>query len=728
MKKRIVIVSNRLPVTIEKKKGDFKYKQSVGGLATGLGSFYRSYHSIWAGWCGLTGESVNEEEKSAIQDVLVNRYNCVSLFLTKTEVKMFYHGFCNKTIWPLFHYFTNYTSFDKSLWESYRKVNEKFYRAVKDIVLDDDIIWIQDYQLMLLPQLLRAKFPRISIGFFLHIPFPSFEIFRLLPWRTEILEGLMGADVVGFHTYDYVRHFLSSVRRLLGYEHTMGQIYTSDHIVRADAFPMGIDFQRYASAPENVKVKKEIKKIRDQVGKSKVILSVDRLDYTKGIIERLMAYERFLSDNPDYEGKVTLILVVVPSRTGVETYMRIKEELDKLIGRINGEHGRIGWVPVLYLYKSLPFHVLTALYCTADVALITPLRDGMNLIAKEYVAAKTSCTGVLVLSGMAGAAQELGEALIVNPNNLEQVVGALKTALEMPEEEQIERINIMQKRIESYNIRRWAGDFIERLSSVHDSQEMFYERMLTPALKEKLLKDYGEAENRLILMAYDGTLKHFSDRPGRAKPDREISDLLKRLVEDPCNETVITSGRKKEILTEWFGHLNINLVAEHGVWIREKGDEWGEIEPLVQEWKDEIRPILQLYADRTPGTFIEEKDYSLGWHYRRADPDLVSVRINELKETILNLIVNLNLSILEGNKVLEVKNSEINKGRAVLNWLSREKWNFILAFGDDVTDEDLFNVLPEISYSFKVGLGVSQAKYNVAGVYEVRALLHELSA
>jgi len=726
MEEKLHFVSNRLPVTLEKKRGNIKYKQSMGGLATGLGSFYQSYDSLWTGWCGIPEENLTLEEKKGIERTLMNNYKCFPLFLSRSDIKLFYHGFCNKTIWPLFHYFTTYTVYEKDLWEAYESVNNKFCDTVLKKAGPEDTIWIHDYQLLLLPGLLRKKLPKAKIGFFLHIPFPSFEIFRLLPWRKEILEGLLGADLIGFHTYDYVRHFLSSVRRLLGYEHTFGQIFTESRVITVDVFPMGIDFEKYTNAHNDPKVKKEIVTIQKKLGGRRAILSVDRLDYTKGILHRLKAYDHFLSTNPQYHDKVALVLVAVPSRTGVDTYIRLKKELDEQIGSINGRYGKIGWTPVLYFYRALPFHTLTALYYLSDVALVTPLRDGMNLIAKEYIAARDKKGGCLILSGMAGAIHELSEALIVNPHNLEQVSSALKEALEMEVEEQIRVNKTMQERLKRYNVVRWAQDFIQRLSAVYEYQKQFSERIMTSSIKKRLIDEYAKAARRLLLLDYDGTLVPFSGKPEKASPNGEIISLLNRLVDTKQSEVVILSGRDKKTMTNWFQNIDVGLVAEHGVWIKDIGGDWHPIEPLREDWKEDVRPVFEMYMDRTPGSFIEEKSYSLVWHYRMSDPDLATTRVNELKETLINLTENLNLSILEGKKIIEVKAAGINKGKAVMHWIAKQNWDFILAAGDDLTDEEVFDVLPSDAYSIKVGLGVTKACFNVMEVKDVRKLLNDM--
>ncbi|MFQ6036583.1 MAG: bifunctional alpha,alpha-trehalose-phosphate synthase (UDP-forming)/trehalose-phosphatase, partial [Sedimentisphaerales bacterium] len=600
--------------------------------------------------------------------------------------------------------------------------------CVIKIARSGDYVWFHDYQLMLLPKLLREKLSGLEIGFFLHIPWPSFELFRLLPWREEILEGLLGADLIGFHTYDYVRHFLSSVCRIVGLDHTLGKVAVGNRMVKVDAFPMGINYEQYSHATKDPGVRKEVNKIRQNVGDRKIIISIDRLDYTKGIIQRLEAFDLFLSENPEYKDKVTLIMVAVPSRTDVQDYKILRSDLEHLVGRVNGEHGTIGYMPVWYLYRFMPFTKLIALYSIADVALVTPLRDGMNLIAKEFIATKTDGRGVLIISEMTGAASELGEALIVNANNKRAIVAAIKEALQMPTDEQIERNRRMQERLQRYDVIRWSNDFLNALSDVKKTQQELSVRKLSEAACQKLISDYTKSNKRLFLLDYDGTLVGFRGRPEKAGPDPEIMRLLESLSNNPKNNVVIISGRPKAVLMKWLGNLNMALVAEHGAWIKEKSKDWQCIESLSSDWKDAIRPILELYSDRTPGSLVEEKDFSLVWHYRRADPELASVRVQELRDALLNLTANLNVGVFEGSKILEIKNIGINKGRAAEFWLANYDWDFIMAAGDDYTDEEMFTVLPQTAYSIKVGVPpvAGKARFNVDTIYEIRLLLEEL--
>jgi trehalose 6-phosphate synthase/phosphatase len=678
------------------------------------------------GWPGMASGKLTAEEKAKIGKKL-NSQNCMPVFLTQKQIERYYLGFSNRTIWPLFHYLPLNTVYENRFWQAYRQVNQAFCEEVVNIARPRDSIWVHDYHLMLLPDMIRQKVADVKIGFFLHIPFPSYELFRLLPWREEILHGLLGADLVGFHTYDYVQHFLTSACRILGLEHTLGSFRIGNRVVKVDAFPMGIDYEKYSEAPNNAGVVKEVRKILQKVGDCRIVISVDRLDYTKGIIQRLEAFDLFLSENPQYRGKVTLIIVAVPSRTGLEDYKIMRSKLEQLVGRVNGEHGTIGWLPVWYLYRFLPFNKLVALYTVADVALITPIRDGMNLIAKEFLAAKRNGKGVLILSEMAGAASELGEALIVNANNKAAIVKAIKDALEMPVEEQVERNRTMQERLSRYDVTKWSSDFLRALSQVRKDRQELSSYKLTETVKKKLISDYRIADSRLFLLDYDGTLVDFTTRPERAGPDNKTIKLLSSLSSDPKNQVIIISGRDKSTLDKWLGNLNVTLIAEHGVWTKRKNQNWQCEEPLRSDWKETIRPLLELYADRTPGAFVEEKDFSLVWHYRRASAELAAVRNQELKGTLLNLTANLNVGVFEGSKILEVKQLGLNKGRVAELWLKQKNWDFILAAGDDYTDEEMFDVLPEKAYSVKVGLCVSKARYNVDTVEAIRLLLKKLA-
>jgi trehalose 6-phosphate synthase/phosphatase len=723
---RLIIVANRLPVNTTRRAGNLYFSQSPGGLAAGLKSLPESTERLWLGWPGMTNEKLKADDKDQIREKLAE-IDCRPVFLSRSQTEGYYQGFSNKTIWPMFHYFPRRVVYEDRYWKAYKQVNKVFCEEVMKVVRPDDSIWVHDYQLMLLPKLLRQKLPGSAVGFFLHIPWPSFELFRLLPWREKILNGLLGADLIGFHTYDYVRHFFSSISRILRLEHTLGNVSVANRVVKVDAFPIGIDYEKYAEAINEPAVEKEARKVRSKIGKRKVILSIDRLDYSKGIIERLEAFDLFLSENPQYRGAVTLIMVAVPTRTGVEDYKELRSRLEQLVGRVNGEYGGIGYIPVWYLYRSLPFVELSALYNVSDVALVTPLRDGMNLIAKEFIAAKTDKPGVLVISEMTGAACELGEALVVNSCDKGAIVRAIKKALEMPPLEQLERNKVMQERLRRYNVSRWSHDFLGALSDIKKIQQQMSAKKLTNSITKKLAGSYRKSKKRLFLLDYDGTLVGFKGKPTEAGPDDQIIKLLSSLSKDPKNTVVIISGRDRTTLENWLGQIGTALVAEHGGWIRNESQKWNTPVPFDMDWKKSIRPILELYSDRTPGSTVEEKDFSLVWHYRRADPELAYIRGQELKMALMNLTENLDVGVFEGNKILEVKSHVVNKGRATEHWLTEGDWDFILAAGDDYTDEEMFGALHEKAYSVKVGFAASKARFNVDGVEDIRMLLKRLT-
>jgi len=723
----LLLISNRLPVTVEKKKGRFIFKESVGGLATGLGSFYKRYNSKWIGWCGLTLDTQNARKKKYLKNILEKEFSCHPVFLSRSQVKNYYNGFCNKTIWPILLYFPHYVDYNQTYWNYYKSVNKIFSEVTCKIADKDDLIWIHDYHLMLLPGMIREKMPEAQIGFFLRTPFPSFEIFRLLPWREELLKGLLGADLIGFHTYDYVRHFLSSVNRLLGYDCTLGKITTEDRTIQTDTFPIGIDYKRFSKAAHQPSIRKEIKKWQKRIFNKKVLLSVDRLDYTKGIPQRLEAFGKFLDKYPEYRGKVIYILLAVPSRQQLDQYKQLKRNTDELVGSINGKYGSIDWMPVWYLYRSLPFNELVALYNIADIGVVSSLRDGMNLVAKEYLATRTEQKGVLILSETAGSAKELGEAIIVNPNNLDELVEAFKNALSMPESEQIRRTETMQNRLQRFTAVKWAENFLSKLQDAKKYKLKMRARILKSHFRNQLIEKFTISRKRLFLLDYDGTLVPFYGRPEDARPDKKLLDLLAGLSATAQNKVVIISGRDRNTLDRWFRGIQINMIAEHGGWIKETGHPWKMIEVLDDGWKTPIRPVLESYEVRTPGSILEEKTFSLVWHYRQVDTELALRRVVEIIDDLSDLSETMNLQIARGEKVLEVKKSEINKGRAAMHWTTREDWDFIIAIGDSWTDEDLFRVLPEHAYSIKVGLTPSQAKYNLESPDQVINLLTELA-
>src|SRR6059036_1318438 len=450
----LILVSNRLPVTVRRIGNRLDVQPNPGGVAAGLASFHRELQARWFGWPG----SIAPGESKQVAARLEKEFDCVPVVLPSSLARPYYAGFSNGTLWPLFHSFSTYARYSASEWEAYRNVNARFADAIVRALRPTDQLWIHDYHLLLLPRLIRERVSEARVGFFLHIPFPPYDVFRLLPWHREILQGMLGADLIGFHTYDYARAFLGSLLRDLGLDNRIGTIVTGHRAVQVDVFPLGVDVAKFNSTPIGPSAGRSIARLRKGLEPSKLLFSISRLDYTKGIPEGLDAFGRFLERHPEWRRKITYLLAVVPSRERVAEYSRLKRAIDERVGRINSRYRTIAWSPIRYVYRQLDFDELIALYRVSDVAIITPLRDGMNLIAKEYVAAKQEPRGVLILSEMAGASKEMREALIVNPNDVEDVVGAIHRALTMPPEEQAWRIRAMQDRLRRYDM----GDEVPR--------------------------------------------------------------------------------------------------------------------------------------------------------------------------------------------------------------------------------------------------------------------------
>jgi trehalose 6-phosphate synthase/phosphatase len=463
MSGRVLIVSNRLPIAVRATGGSIHLTASSGGLATGLRPRHESSGGLWIGWPGDVS-ALSPAERAELDRQLGER-RVVPVHLSRDWVERYYHGFANRVLWPLFHYLIDRVPVDATGWDAYRQVNEAFAEVVAREYREGDTLWIHDYQLMLLPEMLRRRLPAARIGFFLHIPFPSSEVFRILPWRSEILNGVLGADLVGFHTWSYLRHFLASLLHVQGVESEIDRVRVGDRIVQVGVFPMGVDAAAFSHTAQSDEVLAALATIRRDAGGRQIVLGIDRLDYTKGIPRRLVAIERLLGRHPALRDRVRYIQVAVPSRGGVDSYQRFKREVEETVGRINGKVGTLGSTPVHYIYRSVTHTDLVALYRAADVMLVTPLRDGMNLVAKEFVASRVDEAGVLVLSEFAGAAAELDGALTVNPYDVDGVARAVHRALTMPGDESTMRMRGLRQRVAERDVHTWASSFLEHLEA-----------------------------------------------------------------------------------------------------------------------------------------------------------------------------------------------------------------------------------------------------------------------
>ena len=724
---QVIIVSNRLPFTVKKDDdGRLEFHQSAGGPATGLSSYVADSRNKWIGWPGIASDELSAGDRETVVNELAKR-NCYPIFLNRRQIEEFYNSYSNKVLWPLFHNLPVRPAADEvrqRWWQTYREVNKLYVQATLDLAETNARVWVHDYQLALMPELLRAERKDMRIGFFLHIPFPNIKTFARLPEHKKLAMGILGADLVGFHTPDYVANFMETCRAIGLNTVNEHDLIIDHHAVRVADFPMGIDYEKYSSAIKSKAVKVAVSRYRKRYRKLRVIASVDRLDPTKGLVERLKAYATLLERNPRLRGKVVFSMIAAPSRTDIAAYKELGKRVAALVEDINGTYGTSKWQPVDYINVSQPFEEVTALFQVADIAFIAPLRDGMNLAAKEFVASKRK-NGILILSETAGAAAELQDALLVDPKQPEMLVDALERALVMSKRELRQRLRRMQRQLSVNTVQEWASDFVTALQQPIPGRLLIV-RTVKGRFEANLLDDWRQAKKRLLLLDYDGSLVPFAENYKTAGPPKSLLQLLETLSADKNTDIVLVSGREAHDLEKWFGHLPVSLIAEHGAAVKKIGRKsWWVIEKTDTEWKQLLQPVLEKYATLTPGAKVEVKPHSLVWHYRAASPYYAQKYAVIIKRVLRPTLKKYGLELLQGNKVLEIKNPRVTKGMAIQDWLKRD-YPFVLAVGDDITDEDVFAVLPPTAYSIKVGRGRTQALYRLASPKDVIKLLRKL--
>ena len=720
---RLLIVSNRLPVTASAEAGKLRLVNASGGLATGLRGWHDKTDGLWIGWPGELSR-FDASLRAELRHKLLEQ-RVVPVILSSDDVERYYDGFSNRVLWPLFHYLVDRMPIEASGWDVYRQVNQKFADVVEECYRPGDAIWVHDYQLMLLPAMLRERLPAARIGFFLHIPFPSSEVFRVLPWRSEILHGLLGADLLGFHTFAYLRHFVTSVLHIEGIEAQVDRIDLDDRAVRLGVFPMSVDAASFDALARDPDVMARAAAIREDAGGRRILLGIDRLDYTKGIPRRLRAIERLLGREPELRDRVRYIQIAVPSRQRVETYQAFRRQVEESIGRINGTTATLRSTPIHYMHQSVSGRELVALYSAADVMLVTPLRDGMNLVAKEFVASRADEDGVLVLSEFAGAADELGGAVVVNPYDIHAVGRAIKEALGMDAAVRRARMQSLRRRVMGHDVHGWASGFLEQLWAPEPTGGRVVETITDPAHLVAILQD---ARQLALLLDYDGTLVPLARVPELAVPDPELLSLLEALAARPHTTVNLVSGRSRRTLEHWFGHLPLSLWAEHGSYHRPgPGRPWAPTVPIPADWMRKIYPVLEQFTASTPGSIIEKKCASVAWHYRIADAEFGRRQAHELRMLLGDALSNQPLEVVDGNKVIEVRLRGATSAVVAHHLLlGSEQPPRILAIGDDRADEDLFAGLPEGSLRVAVGTRRARADLHVADHLAVRALLHSL--
>ena len=703
---RLIVVANRLPMTARLVGGRWPAEPSSGGLVSALAPLIRARNGLWIGWAGeVSLEDPNGQAR--LLDSWGRRHGYVPVRLPATLSRAFYEGYANDTLWPILHGFPSRVVLDPETWQAYRDANERFARVVLARLEPDDLLWVHDYQLMLLPELVRAARPDAAIGFFLHVPFPPSEVFRMLPQREQLLRGLLGADLIAFQTHGHLQDFRRALLHLLGLESRMDQVTVGDRMVRLEALPIGIVRSEWDGLAErDASVSRRIHQLESRLPNRQLVLGVDRLDYTKGLPERLRAYRRLLRSQPERKGSVTLIQIAVPSREHVPAYRELRREVSELVGELVGEFATPEWSPIVYLNRSVPKRELAALYTAADVAWVSPLRDGMNLVAKEFVTSQGDRPGVLMISEFAGAAQEMAEAIRVNPYDEEGSAEALGRALDMPVEERRERMAALQCRLRRNDADAWCERFLETLRLAASEQAGGSGPSTRRLPVDEVVVAAAAADRRLVILDYDGTLVSIAARPSEAVPTPDLIELIGRLAARSDTTVAIVSGRRHDELERWFGGLQgIWLAAEHGALLRRPGETtWSPMhEGADTTWKERVRPMLELFAARTPGSLIEEKRYSLAWHYRQADPEFGAWLANELAHTLNALVAGTDLAVLLGARVVEVRFAWAQKGE-VLNRIvgGLPLPSFTLAIGDDRTDEELFERLPPDAWTVPV--------------------------
>ena len=720
--RRPILVANRLPVTIgvDPDSGQQTLTHSVGGLVTGLRPLHESSGGLWVGY---PGAEPDEDVKRQLTE-----HNLVPVSIDPRDYEDYYEGYSNDAIWPLFHYFTEFASFVPEHFDAYRRVNQRFADVICDLAEPGDAVWVHDYHLMLLPRMLRDRGLDVRIGFFLHIPFPADETFRILPQRVEILRGLLGADLVGMHTYDYTYNYLRSVRRILGIESQAGTVRMRDHNVRVEAHPLGIDTAEFQEKAYSQNAEHFLTQLKRTIGDRQVILGVDRLDYTKGLLLKLRAFERLLERSPRWAERVLFMQLAVPTRAGIDTYQDLKSEVERRVSEINGVYGSPLISPINYLYQTVSQEELGALYRLADVCFVSPVRDGLNLVAKEYVVCRDDGGGTLVVSEFAGAVSELGEALRVNPWDIEGTADQLERALEMSLGERNERMMPMHSRMLQNDVHRWVRDFMTSLEEPESVQVGVPPMLQSSVLAESLANDFRTSETSLVMLDYDGSLREFVDRYEDATPTDEILEILRDYGERRDVKVFINSGRDHETLGEWFDECPIDLIAEHGAWMKQAGEKkWRLLGVLDTSWKSDVATVLENYVERTPGSRIEEKETALAWHYRQTEETLGNWQALELVSVLENTLRGEPVQVLHGAKVVEIRQQGLTKARAYDLVTDRfGPFDFELATGDDRTDEDLFEHVGDNVHTIKIGSGNSAAKVAVASPRSLREMLTAL--
>ncbi len=715
-----IVVSNRLPFSYDEEKKVLA--PSSGGLVTAICGIKTNNQITWV------GSLPNNIPRKLVKNSKDQPFHYSFPEIDEKLYDSYYNDFCNNVLWPILHYESELIRFHEAGWKSYCEVNRIFAEHIARIANDDDYVWLHDFHFFLVPKLLKKLNPKIKVGFFLHVPFPSSEIYRQLPHREEIVESLIHADLVGFHDFSYLRHFASSVYELLGIHSGLLEIRSHFNTTKLGVFPVGIDTKAFMTQAASRQTQKEIERYRLKENDHLTILGIDRLDYTKGIPYKLEAFKKFLELNPHYVGKVQLLQVAIPSRTEVEDYINLRHEVERLVSEINGRFGQIDYIPVNYIFNSVSKHELLALYRSARVLFVTSKRDGMNLVSLEYIAAQhEQDPGVVLLSEFTGAASTLSHAMLINPMDIDRTASQLGEALEMKLEKRKENYSVMIDYLKGYTASTWAQAFIQNLAS-SSTRAPIKSIDLQEAAEMVKLRDRFKGRPKVLMLDYDGTLTPIVNQPHQAILDAKTRALLKKLSKRKDIKLVIVSGRPADFLLEQFEGIDCYLACEHGAkFFDYQLNRWRSlVSSNRREWYKGALEIIQDYNRRTPNSFYEKKNYAISWHYRNSPKNFAEFQARKLVVELESGLAHLPVSVILGKKVVEVKSLEANKGYFAQWFVSRyvQADEEVLAIGDDQTDEDLFEGLAQKGVTVKVGEdAASKAKYFVSNQGQVNDLL-----
>ncbi|GJQ12397.1 hypothetical protein GpartN1_g4188.t1 [Galdieria partita] len=757
---RLLVVTSRLPVTVDwSNRNKPTITVSSGGLVPAIFYLKKKFPVFWF---GALGTCWDVERQDILKHKLETEYGFIPVFSQFHDYEM-YQSFCNSVLWPLFHYLLLHVEGERSFrveaWEAYKRVNMDFVKVIMEHYQSQDFIWIHDFHLLLVPKMIRERCPSASIGFFLHTPFPSSEVYRMLPNRRELVEGVLGSDLIGFHSYDYARHFLSVCSRLLGLDVRPNAVDNRTTQVSIGIFPLGIDTTLFSKALETRTVKDRIQQLTSQFKDKKIIIGVDRLDYIKGIPHKLLAIECFLDTFPEWIGHCVFIQVAIPSISASGDYYRFRAEMYQLVGRLNGKFSSMDYVPIHFLNQMISFEDLCALYSIGDVAMITSLRDGMNLVSYEYIYCQHNHYGVLILSELTGAAHSLPGAILCNPWNTEEVADCIHKSLSMSEQERKMKHQKLYRYVISHTCISWGDHFVsDWLETISERRQM--ELQLQPLHVETLLEAYQTSHRRLFLFDYDGTLTSYRTVPELARPSSHLLYILKKLSSDVQNRVFVISGRDKNTLSSWLAMTGIGLAAEYGMYycwpkneeiLHNQQTEGGDKDwvPLWYSWISNeknisleritqsltiAKDILKRFEECTPGSFMSEKETCLTWHFRDADPDFAFSQAMEARQHLEQALMETPLEILMGQKILYVRPKGVDKGSFVQFILAKlqpsQSPDFILCMGDDRTDEQMFQQVESTQakvFTCSVGRKYTKAHYFVPDAHHVLSILEQLA-